>query len=52
MLEPAIGNHDEEFLSKWYEKLKTFLLGLMSDNINFYDKTSTDLHLLNKNPFN
>ena len=39
MLGPKIGNHDQNFLDNWYSKLKQFLLSLMKDIIQFYDKT-------------
>ena len=39
MLGPTIGNHDQNFLDNWYSKLKQFLLSLMKDIIQFYDKT-------------
>ena len=38
-LEPAIGNHDQEFLDHWYSKQKQFLLSLMKDIVQFCDKT-------------
>ena len=39
MLGPTIGNRDQNFLDNWYSKLKQFLLSLMKDIIQFYDKT-------------
>ena len=39
MLGPTIGNHDQNFLDNWYSKLKQFVLSLMKDIIQFYDKT-------------
>ena len=30
-LEPSIGNHDEQFLSKWSERMQEFSLTLMKD---------------------
>ena len=41
-LEPSIGNHDDEFLSKWYEKLEKFSNSLMSDVISYCDKINTE----------
>ena len=42
-VEPTIGNHDEEFLNKWYEKLNGFSFELMKDIIEFCKSTSTDV---------
>ena len=39
MLEPMIGNHDQNFLDNWYSKLKQFSLLLMKDIVQFYNKT-------------
>ena len=39
MLEPTIGNHNQEFLDNWYSKLKQFSLSLMEDFVQFCDKT-------------
>ena len=39
MLEPTIGNQDQNFLDNWYSKLKQFLLSLMKDIVHFCDKT-------------
>ena len=39
MLETTIGNHDQNFLDKWYLKLKQFSLSLMEDIVQFCDKT-------------
>ena len=39
MLEPTIGNHDQNFLDNWYSKLKQFSLSLMKDIVQFCDKT-------------
>ena len=39
MLEPTIGNHDQEFLNSWYSKLQQFSLSLMEDNVQFCNKT-------------
>ena len=41
-LEPSIGNHDEEFLNKWYGKLEEFSKSFMNDVISFCDKTLTE----------
>ena len=41
-LEPSIGNHDEEFLTKWYQKLEEFSNSLMSDVISYCDKIKTE----------
>lgn len=38
-LEPTIGNHDEEFVCKWYEKLNKFSLELMQDVATFCEQT-------------
>ena len=40
-LEPSIGNHDEAFLSTWYDKIQKFSIELMKDTIKFCDKTTT-----------
>ena len=39
MLEPTIGNHNQEFLDNWYSKLKEFSLSLMEGIVQFCDKT-------------
>ena len=39
MLEPTIGNPNQEFLDKWYSKLKQLSLSLMEDIVRFCDKT-------------
>ena len=39
MLEPTIGNHNQEVLDNWYSKLKHFSLSLMEDIVQFCDKT-------------
>ena len=41
-VEPTIGNHNEEFLNKWYEKLNSFSFELMKD-VEFCKSTTTDL---------
>ena len=38
-LEPSIGNHNEEFLAKWNEKLVKFSRELTQDVIEFCDST-------------
>ena len=40
MLEPTIGNQDQNFLDNWNSKLKQFLLSLMKDIVQFCDKTT------------
>ena len=42
-VEPTIGNHNEEFLSKWYEKHNSFSFELMKDVVAFCKSTTTDL---------
>ena len=42
MLEPTIGNHDQNFLDNWYSKLKQFSLTLMDDIVKFCDKTISE----------
>ena len=42
-LQPTIGNHDEEFLSCWYNKLQSFSKEFMKDIISFCIKTSSEL---------
>ena len=39
MLQPTIGNHNQEFLDNWYSKLKQFSLSLMEDILQFCNKT-------------
>ena len=41
-LEPSIGNHDEEFLGKWFQKLEDFSKSFMKDIIEFCDKTQAE----------
>ena len=38
-LEPTIGNFDQEFVDKWYSKLKGFSLILMKDITTYCEKT-------------
>ena len=38
-LEPSIGNHSEQFLNNWHERLQSFSLTLMSDVLTFCEKT-------------
>ena len=45
MLEPTIGNHDQNFLDNWYSKLKNFSLTLMGDIVKFCDKTITETNV-------
>ena len=40
MLEPTIGNQDQNFLDNWNSKLKQFLLSLMKDIVQFCDKAT------------
>ena len=42
-LEATIGNHNEEFLSCWYNKLQSFSKEFMKDIISFCIKTSSEL---------
>ena len=37
-LEPTIGNHDQEFLDNWYQKLNKFSFELMGDIVKFCEK--------------
>ena len=39
MLEPTIGNHNQEFLNNWYSKLKKSSLSLMENIVQFCNKT-------------
>ena len=41
-LEASIGNHNEEFLTKWHEKLNKFSRELTQDVIEFCGKTITE----------
>ena len=51
-LEPSIGNHDEQFLSKWSERMQEFSLTLMKDIVEYCDKTTTkaseEIHTMQK----
>ena len=38
-LEPSIGNQDDEFKSKWYQRLQEFSFTLMNGIIEFSEKT-------------
>ena len=38
-LDPSIGNHNEAFLSSWYDKIQKFSLDLMKDTVKFCEKT-------------
>ena len=42
-LEPSIGNHDDDFLTKWYERLQSFSVTLMEDVIEFCKKTNENI---------
>ena len=42
-LQPTIGNHDEEFLTRWYGKLQTFSKEFMKDIVNFCKTTISKL---------
>ena len=48
-LEPSIGNHDEIFRAKWYQRLQEFSLTLVSDIIEYSTKvteeTSTQINV-------
>ena len=41
-LDPSIGNHSEEFLSTWYDKIEKFSLEFMNDTLKFCNKTITE----------
>ena len=49
ILEPTIGNHDQQFLDNWYSKLKQFSISLMEDIVTFCETTikSTDIDIKN-----
>ena len=38
MLEPMIGNHDQNFLDNWYSKLEKCSLSLLKNIVQFCDK--------------
>ena len=40
-VEPSIGNHDDQFLTSWYEKIEKLSLELMSDTVKFCKATIT-----------
>ena len=42
-LEPTIGNHDEEFLNNWYNKLQKYSLDFMNDIVVFCNQTNANL---------
>ena len=42
-LEPTIGNHDQEFLDNWYQKLNKFSFELMGDIVKFCETTKTNV---------
>ena len=39
MLEPTLGNQNQEFLYNWHSKLKQVFLSLMEDILQFCNKT-------------
>ena len=39
MLDPPIGNHEQNFLDNWYSKLKQFSLSVKKDIVKFCDQT-------------
>ena len=39
-LEPTIGNYDDKFLTKWYDKLQSFSISLMEDVDSFCQQTT------------
>jgi hypothetical protein len=43
-LEPSIGNHNDEFVNKWYEKLEKFSRELMQDVIEECNTTLTSVN--------
>ena len=42
-LEPTIGNHDQQFVNNWYEKLNNFSVELMKDLVEFCQTTKSDV---------
>ena len=42
-LEATIGNHDDEFLANWNERLNSFSLMMMGDIVKFCDKTTLEV---------
>ena len=42
-VEPSIGNHDDDFLKKWFDILETCSFQLMEHTINFSKKTITNV---------
>ena len=40
-IEPSIGNHDDQFLASWYEKVEKLSLELMADTVKFCNTTMT-----------
>ena len=49
-LEPSIGNHNEDFLPKWNDKLNKFSRELTTDVIEFCGKAITETEDTNKEP--
>ena len=41
-LEPTIGNHDEEFLAKWYQRLEEFSMIMMTDIVEYSERVKTE----------
>ena len=42
-MEPTIGNHNQEFVKNWYEKLNNFSVELMKDLVKFCESTKTEV---------
>ena len=42
-LEPTIGNHNQEFVKNWYEKLNNFSIDLMKDIVKFCETTKSEV---------
>ena len=40
-LDPSIGNHDDQFLASWYDKIEKLSLELMADTVKFCKATIT-----------
>ena len=41
-LEPSIGNNDEEFLAKWYQRLEEFSMIMMKDVIDYSERIKAE----------
>ena len=41
-LEPSIGNNDEAFRAKWYQRLEEFSLTLMKDTVEYSEKVKEE----------